>query len=137
MLKIISEFIDADEKNYRLLQNNLYSCKAIFQYVYPNVFHEIYCSTEKRGFNLKSNFHIMSQTYKNKMQMQRYIGKNPANYKTIRKETSKNLQILTILMILKRLRLKSESNFKKKKKKGARQLKKTSCYKREKLRKLK
>ena len=55
------------------------------------------------------------------MQMQRYIGKNPANYKTIRKETSKNLQILTILMILKRLRLKSESNLKKKKKKKRRE----------------
>ena len=75
-------------KNYRLLQNNLSSYKTIFQYVYSNVFPEIYCSTEKRGFDLKSNFHIMFKTYKNKMQMERSIGESPANYETTRKETN-------------------------------------------------
>ena len=75
-------------KNYRLLQNNLSSYKAIFQYVYSNVFPEIYCLTEKRGFDLKSNFHIMFKTYKNKMQMERSIGERPANYETTRKETN-------------------------------------------------
>ena len=34
VLEIISEFINADEGNYRLLQNNLSSYKNIFQYVY-------------------------------------------------------------------------------------------------------
>ena len=34
VLEIISEFIDADEGNYRLLQNNLSCYKNIFQYVY-------------------------------------------------------------------------------------------------------
>ena len=47
VLQIIAEFIEADEKNYRLLQNNLSSYKNIFQYVYSNVCPEIYCSTEK------------------------------------------------------------------------------------------
>ena len=56
------KFIEADDNNYRLLQNNLSSYKTIFQYVYSNVFPEIYCSTEKRGFDLKSNFHIMFKT---------------------------------------------------------------------------
>ena len=87
VLQIIAEFIEADEKNYRLLQNNLSSYKNIFQYVYSNVYPEIYCSTEKRGFDLKSNFHIMFKTYKDKMQM-RSLGKNPINYENIWKETN-------------------------------------------------
>ena len=41
VLEIISEFINADDGNYRLLQNNLSSYKNIFQCVYSNVFPEI------------------------------------------------------------------------------------------------
>ena len=67
VLEIIIEFIDADENNYRLLQNNLCSYKNIFQYLFSDVFPEIYCSTEKRGFDLKSNFHIIFKTYQDKI----------------------------------------------------------------------
>ena len=72
VLEIISEFINADEGNYRLLQNNLSSCKNIFQYVYSNIFPEIYCSTEKRGLDIKSNFHIKFKTYKDKKQLEKF-----------------------------------------------------------------
>ena len=88
VLEIISEFIDADEGNYRLLQNNLSCYKNIFQYVYSNVFPEIYCSTEKRGFDLKSNFHIMLKTYKDRKQLETSMGKNPAKFESVRKETN-------------------------------------------------
>ena len=86
-LQIKAEFIEADVKSYTLLQNNLSSYKIIFQYVYSNVYPEIYCSTEKRSFDLKSNFNIMFKTYKDKMQI-RSIGKNPNNYENIQKETN-------------------------------------------------
>ena len=56
VLQIIADFNKKDEKNYRLLQNNLARYKNIFQYVYSNVYPEIYCLTGKRGFDLKSNF---------------------------------------------------------------------------------
>ena len=79
VLEIVSEFIDADDVNYRLLQNNLSSYKNIFQYVYSNVFPEIYCSTERRGFDLKSNFHIIFKAYKDKKQLESSIGKYPSN----------------------------------------------------------
>ena len=88
VLEIISELIDADEGNYRLLQNNLSNYKNVFQYVYLNVFPEIYCSTEKRSFDLKSNFHIIFKTYKDKKQLESSMGKNPINYESIRKETN-------------------------------------------------
>ena len=56
VLQIIADFNKKDEKNYRLLQNNLARYKNIFQYVYSNVYPEIYCPTGKRDFDLKSNF---------------------------------------------------------------------------------
>ena len=43
VLDIISEFIQEDERHHKTLQNNLSSYKNIFQYVYSNVFPEIYC----------------------------------------------------------------------------------------------
>ena len=77
-----------DEENYKDLHNNLSSYKNIFQYVYSNVFPEIYCSTERRSFNIKSNFHLIFETYKDKKQLEISLGKNPENYETIRNETS-------------------------------------------------
>ena len=82
VLEIMGELIDEDESNYKQLQNNLCS------YVYSNVFPEIYCSTEKRGFDLKSNFHIIFKTYKDKKQLERSMGKNPNNSESIRNETN-------------------------------------------------
>ena len=86
VLEIISKFIDENKNNYKQLQNNLSSYKSIFQYVYSNFFPEIYCSTEKRGFDLKSNFHIIFKTYKDKKQLKSSLGKNPNNYESIRDE---------------------------------------------------
>ena len=56
--------------------------------MYSNVFPEIYCSIEKRGFNLKSNFHIIFKTYKDKKKLDSSLGKNPENYQSIRNETN-------------------------------------------------
>ena len=62
--------MEKDENNYKELRNNLSRYKSIFQYVYSNVFREIYCSTEKSGFNLKSNFHFIFKTNKGKKHQQ-------------------------------------------------------------------
>ena len=66
VLEIITDFLNENENNYKKLRKNLSSYKKIFWYVYSNIFPEIYCSTEKRGFDLKSNFHIIFKTYKDK-----------------------------------------------------------------------
>ena len=84
----MTDFLREDEDNYKDLRNNLPSYKNIFQYVYSNVFPEIYCSTEKRGFDLKSNFHIIFKTYKDRKQLGSSLGKNPENYENIRNETN-------------------------------------------------
>ena len=57
--EIIMSFLKKDEKNYLLLRNNLSQFKNIFQYAYSNVYPEIYCATERKGFDLKSTFQIV------------------------------------------------------------------------------
>ena len=87
VLEIITGFLQEDENNYKELRNNLSSYKNIFQYVYSNIFPEIYCSTENRSFDLKINFHIIFKAYKDKEQLESSLGKNPENYEPIGNET--------------------------------------------------
>ena len=69
VLEIVGNFIDQGKQNLRMLQENLARYKDIIQYVYSHVFPEVYTTSEKRGFDLKSNFHIMFKTYRDKMIM--------------------------------------------------------------------
>lgn len=80
--------MEKDENNYKELRNNLSSYKSIFLYVYSNVFRETYCSSEKSGFDLKSNFHFIFKTYKSKKQQESSLEKNPDNYQTIHSKTN-------------------------------------------------
>ena len=52
--------------NYVLLRNNFSQFKNIFQYVYFNVYPELYCSTGRWGFDPKSTFHIVFKACKGK-----------------------------------------------------------------------
>ena len=61
-------------------------CNTIFQYVFSNVFPEIYCATERRGFELKrpSTLYLkLSKTRKN----WKLLGKIKKNYEDILNET--------------------------------------------------
>ena len=106
VVEIITEFLNEDENKYKELKNNLSSYKSIFQYVYSNVFPKIYCSTGKRGFDLKSK--KTQKTMKTYVARQTFINKNPST--------------LMILMRSKRKKLKDV--LKNKTKKGERSLKK-------------
>ena len=88
VLEIIKEFFDEDQSHYEELRNNLSNYKSIFQYICSNVFPELYCRTENSGFELKSNFHIIFKTYKEKNHLESSLGKNSENYENIRKETN-------------------------------------------------
>ena len=69
VLEIVGGFIDGGKQNLRLLQEYLAQFKDVYQYVYSHVFPEIYITSEKRGFDLKSNFHILFKAYRDKMMM--------------------------------------------------------------------
>ena len=80
--------MEENKENYKDLQNTLLSYKNVFQYVYSNVFPEIYCSTKRHGFDLKSNFHIIFQTYKDIKKSKISLRESSENYETISNETS-------------------------------------------------
>ena len=64
--EIVWKFIDENEKNYRHLRNNICQFNEIFQYVYLIVYPEIYCTTERRGFDLKVTTQLVFKIYKDK-----------------------------------------------------------------------
>ena len=81
VLEIVCNFFDESDENITLLQEQLARFKDVYQYVYSHVFPEVYTASEKRGFNLKSNFHILFKTYRDKMILQQQtFAKNAANF---------------------------------------------------------
>ena len=107
--EIITQFLKESDENYTELRHNSLEYKSIFQYVYSNVFPEIYCSTERRGFDPKSTFHIMFKTYKDKKTI-KSLGKNPQNYESVRNQKNvyeQKLVKITILTRLKKNKLKT------------------------------
>ena len=96
MLEIVGNFIDQGKQNLRLLQEHLARYKDIYQYVYLHVFPEVCTSSEKRGFDLKSNFHILFKSYRDKQMIRQHsLAKNQANYEQqLSKETPENKQNL-------------------------------------------
>ena len=77
-----------------MLQGHLARYKDIYQYVYSHVFLQVYTTSEKRGFDLKSNFHILFKTYRDKQIIrQQSLAKNQANYENEQpKETHEHEQ---------------------------------------------
>ena len=69
----------------------------IFQYVSSHLFPEVYTSSEKRGLDLESNFHILFKTYCDRQIMEHQsLAKNQANYENEhpKKKTYENEQKL-------------------------------------------
>ena len=64
--EIIWKFIQNDERNCNKLRNNFCQFKNIFQYVYSNIYPEVDCSAERRGFDLKSTSQLVFKTSKGK-----------------------------------------------------------------------
>ena len=75
IVEIVWKFIHENEKTY----NDLCQFKEIFQYDYSVVYSEIYCTTERHGFDLKSTFQLVFKTYTDKKKL-KYLGKEPSNF---------------------------------------------------------
>ena len=81
VIEIVGGFINQGKQNLRILQEYLVQYKDIYQYVYSHVFPEVYTTSEKRGFDIKSNFHILFKAYGDKQMIRQYqLAKNPANF---------------------------------------------------------
>ena len=93
ILEIVGEFIDQGKQNLRMLQEHLAGYKDIYRYVYSHEFPEIYITSKKRGFDLKSNFHILFKAYRDKQIIRQHsLAKNQANYEQQPKEFNENEQ---------------------------------------------
>ena len=89
VLEIVGKFIDQKKENLGILQECLARYKDIYQYVYSHVFPEVYTTSERRGFDLKSNVHILFKSYRDKQLMpQHSTAKNLSNYEHVKKERS-------------------------------------------------
>ena len=92
VLEIVGNFINQGKEQLRILQEYLSRYKDIYQYVYSHVFPDIYTNSEKRDFNLKSNFHTLFKAYRNKQLIRQHAtAKNPINYEQ-KNETFENEQ---------------------------------------------
>ena len=74
------------KKTYNKPRNSFDQFRNIFQYVYSNVYPEVYFSTKRRGFDLRSIFHLVFKTNKDKKRLEQ-SGKNPQNYTIERNES--------------------------------------------------
>ena len=77
VLEIVWNFMGQGKENLRLLQEPLVRFKDIYQYVYSHVFPEIYTASEKRQFDLKSNFHIIFKSYHDKILVRQTAKQQP------------------------------------------------------------
>ena len=86
-----------------MLSECLARYKDIYQYVYSHVFPEVYTTSERRGFDLKSNLHILFKSYRDKQLMRQHsTAKNLSNHEDVKKETSelsKN-QLKTFIVLM-------------------------------------
>ena len=72
-------FISQKEDGYKLLRDNVGRFRDVFQYVYSVVYPNIYCSNERRGFDLKSSFQFVFKACKDKKKAER--GNDLSNFK--------------------------------------------------------
>ena len=76
---IVWKFIEEDENNFKKLRENLRKNKNVFQYVYCVVYPDIYCSSEKRVYDLRREYLIVFKEYKDRIKPES-LGKNAKIY---------------------------------------------------------
>ena len=59
-------YVKADENNFSKLKIKLIENQKIFQYVYASVYPEVYSFTEKRGVDMRNNFHLKFKEWKDR-----------------------------------------------------------------------
>ena len=70
-------YIEADNKNFDKLKRKLIKNKKIFQFVYSSVYPEVYSFVEKRGVDMRNNFHLKFKEWKDR---KKYSQKSTEGY---------------------------------------------------------
>ena len=66
MAEIVINYIEADENIFGKLKRKLIENQKIFQYVYASVYLEVYSFVEKRGVDMRNNFHLKFKEWKDR-----------------------------------------------------------------------
>ena len=64
--ELVINYIEADDKNFDKLKRKLIENKKIFQFVYSSVYPEVYSFVEKRGVDMRNNFHLKFKEWKDR-----------------------------------------------------------------------
>ena len=67
--EIIINYIKADNKIFDKLKRKLIENKKIFQFVYSSVYPEVYSFVEKRGVDMRNNFHLKFKEWKDRKKL--------------------------------------------------------------------
>ena len=67
--EIVMNYIEADNKNFDKLKRKLIESKKIFQFVYSSVYPEVYSFVEKRGVDMRNNFHLKFKEWKDRKKL--------------------------------------------------------------------
>ena len=81
-------YIEADNKNFDKLKRKLIKNKKIFQLVYSSVYPEVYSFVEKRGVDMRNNFHLKFKEWKDrkKYSQKSILGYSPSPASAIQKK---------------------------------------------------
>ena len=60
------KYLEQDEQNFEKIRKKLIENTKVFQFVYSSVYPEIYSFVEKRGIDLRNNFHLTFKEWKDK-----------------------------------------------------------------------
>ena len=80
--EIVMGYIQADENNFGKLTKKPIENQKMFQYVYASVYPEVYSFVEKRGVDMRNNFHL-------KFKEEKKIAKEKKTKRNGREKTNK------------------------------------------------
>ena len=66
MAEIVMNYIKVNENNFNNLKRKLIENQNIFQYLYASIYPEVYSFVEKRGADMRNNFHFKSKDWKDR-----------------------------------------------------------------------
>ena len=64
--EIMWKYIEENKENFHKIKQKLIDNKKIFQFAYATTYPEIYTFVEKRGIDLRNNFHLKFKEWKDK-----------------------------------------------------------------------
>lgn len=62
--KIVWNYMEEDKQKFNKIKQTLVNNMKRFQFVYSRVYPEVYCFVEKRGIELRNNFHLKFKDWK-------------------------------------------------------------------------